>query len=141
MEPFGDRPVLTVDCVLFDERDRLLLVERGHPPFAGQLALPGGIVEGGESVEEACRRETREETGLEVEDLDLVGVYSEPGRDPRGHFVTVAFRARQARGQLRAGSDAAAARFVADWRQVDLAFDHRKIAEEAAALTSHGDRR
>jgi 8-oxo-dGTP diphosphatase len=122
--------------VLFRDDGALLLVERGHPPHQGSFALPGGILEVGESAEEACRREMLEETGIEVSDLRLVGVYSEPGRDPRGHFITIAYLALRATGNVRAGSDAADAIYVEDWRQIDLAFDHDRIAEDATRLAA-----
>ncbi|MGI8725504.1 MAG: NUDIX domain-containing protein [Methyloceanibacter sp.] len=70
-------PALTTDCVIFDDQGRVLLIRRGHDPFKGAYALPGGFVDIGETVEEACRREVREEVGMEVGDLTLVGVYSE----------------------------------------------------------------
>ena len=69
----------------------MLLIRRKHDPYAGCYALPGGFVEIGETVEAACRREAREETGIEVGELRLVGVYSDPSRDPRGHTVSVAY--------------------------------------------------
>lgn len=85
-------PLLTVDCVAFDSRGRVLLIRRGKPPFAGRLALPGGFVDVGETVEDACRREIEEEAGVNVRDLALVGVYSAPDRDPRGHTASVVDR-------------------------------------------------
>ena len=99
-------PALTTDCVIFDSGGRVLLIRRGHPPYAGSYALPGGFVEIGETVEEACRREALEETGIKVDVLRLVGVYSDPARDPRGHTVSVAYvtilpRRRHAKGRLR----------------------------------------
>ena len=76
-------PLLSVDCVVIDASGRVLLVRRGQPPFKGMQALPGGFVEIGESVEQACRRELREETGVRAGSLRLIGVYSDPRRDPR----------------------------------------------------------
>jgi 8-oxo-dGTP diphosphatase len=61
--PFPKTPALTTDCVVIDARHRLLLIRRGHPPFKGRYALPGGFVEVGETVADACRRELMEETG------------------------------------------------------------------------------
>src|SRR5579872_4290316 len=84
-------PAVAVDCVVFDDQDRLLLVGRRRPPFAGQFALPGGFVEYGEETEAAARRELEEETGLVARQLRLVGVYSRPDRDPRGHTISVAY--------------------------------------------------
>jgi 8-oxo-dGTP diphosphatase len=128
-------PALTTDCVIFDARGRVLLVRRGHPPFAGAYALPGGFVEIGERVEEACRREALEETGVEVGELRLVGVYSDPARDPRGHTVSVAYATTLSRtAPPRAGSDAVGAEWIEDWRNVELAFDHAQIVADAEAL-------
>ena len=97
MPAFPKTPALTTDCVVFDAKRRVLLVRRGHPPFKGKYALPGGFVDIGETVEDACRRELMEETGVKVGRLELIGVYSDPGRDPRGHTCSVAFLARVAR--------------------------------------------
>ena len=77
---------MAVDAVLLHE-DKLVLVRRGKPPFRGRYALPGGGVEFGERLEEAVEREVLEETGLESEVMRLLGVYGDPGRDPRGHTI------------------------------------------------------
>jgi len=128
-------PALTTDCVILDGRGRVLLIRRGNPPFEGGYALPGGFVETGETVENACRREVLEEVGIEVGDLRLVGVYSDPARDPRGHTVSVAYLAVLPRASVpRAGSDAAGAEWVEDWRALTLAFDHAQILADAEAL-------
>ncbi len=132
------RPALTVDCVVFalDGGDlKVLLVQRGQPPFEGRWALPGGFVEVGETVEEAAAREAQEETGLRVEILRLVGVYSEPARDPRGHNVSCAFLARPMpeSGRLSAATDATEAGFL-DPSTVELAFDHGRIVADALAV-------
>ncbi len=121
---------LTVDCVVFSG-DGVVLIKRKNPPFRGAYALPGGFVEEVETVEEACIRETMEETGLAIERLRLVGVYSNPGRDPRGRTVSVAFVAEADLGSLQAGDDAADAEVVKDWEHTDLAFDHKKIIADA----------
>ena len=128
-------PLLTTDCAIFNSEGAVVLIRRKHPPFAGAYALPGGFVEVGETVEAACIREVREETGLEVSELTLVGVYSRPGRDPRGHTVSVAFATElPSTAEPRAGSDAASVAWVADWREVRLAFDHAEIVADAIAL-------
>jgi 8-oxo-dGTP diphosphatase len=124
-------PLLTVDCVATDRQGRVLLIRRGHAPFKGRWALPGGFVGLEESVEDACRRELFEETGLTAAKLTLVGVYSKPGRDPRGPTVTVAFRARLVGRAPKAGSDAAGAAWIDDWRGTKLAFDHARIITDA----------
>jgi 8-oxo-dGTP diphosphatase len=124
-------PSVTVDCVVFDGRDRLLLIRRRHPPFAGQFALPGGFVDYGETTEAAARRELAEETGLVARDLRLIGVYSKPDRDPRGHTIGIAYLAAIEDGAPTAGDDAAEAEFRSDWRDLDLAFDHNEIVGDA----------
>ena len=84
-----ETPLLTVDCVVF-QGDRIVLIRRGCEPFKGEYALPGGFVDIGESVEDACIRELKEETGLDVkkDSLKLIGVYSKPGRDPSKHCLS-----------------------------------------------------
>jgi 8-oxo-dGTP diphosphatase len=127
-----ETPKLMVDVVIPSERG-VVLVRRGNEPFKGRWALPGGFVEVGETVEEAADREAAEETGLAVEVARLVGVYSDPERDPRGHYVSVAFIARVLSGDLAAGTDASEVA-VLDPSSVELAFDHRKIIEDALSL-------
>jgi 8-oxo-dGTP diphosphatase len=128
-------PALTTDCVIFDPQARVLLIRRKHDPYAGCYALPGGFVEIGETTKVACRREAREETGIEVGELRLVGVYSDPSRDPRGHTVSIAYATvLSAASSPRSGSDAASAEWIADWRSLALAFDHARILEAAEAL-------
>jgi 8-oxo-dGTP diphosphatase len=128
-------PALTTDCVIFDKDGRALLIRRKNEPFKDAYALPGGFVDIGETVEAGCRREVLEEAGIEVGDLRLVGVYSDPGRDPRGHTVSVAFLALlPSAPRPRAGSDAEAAEWVKDWRKLKLAFDHAQILDDAEKL-------
>jgi 8-oxo-dGTP diphosphatase len=127
-------PSVTVDCVVFDDRGRLLLIRRRNPPFAGQFALPGGFVDYGETTEAAARRELLEETALQAGGLRLVGVYSKPDRDPRGHTIGIAYLAAGVEGVLMAGDDAAEAEYRADWRDLDLAFDHNEIVRDAVKL-------
>ncbi len=132
---FPKTPALTTDCVIFDGKGGVLLIRRKNAPFKGAYALPGGFVEIGETVEAACRREVLEEAGVEVGGLRLVGVYSDPSRDPRGHTVSVAYLAVLPRAATpQAGSDAEDAEWIGDWRQLALAFDHAQILADAAAL-------
>jgi 8-oxo-dGTP diphosphatase len=129
--PFPKTPALTADCVVIDGKGRLLLIRRGHPPFKGQYALPGGFAEVGETIEQTCRRELLEETAIKAGRLELLGVYSDPKRDPRGHTCSVVFMTRVARATPRAGDDAAVAEWVENWWKLDLAFDHNKIVRDA----------
>ncbi len=124
---------LTTGAVLFWDARHVVLIRRGRPPFEGHFALPGGFVEYGERVEAAILREVREETGLEAQIVDLLGVYSDPRRDPRGHTVTIVFVLRRLGGTLRAGDDAREAvrvPFPVD-EALPLAFDHREILRDA----------
>ncbi|GAB2606732.1 NUDIX hydrolase [Streptomyces capparidis] len=126
----------------------VLLIERGWPPHQGRLALPGGHVDPGETSRGAAVRELLEETGVRVAegDLELVGVYDAPGRDPRGRYVTVAYRVSVPDDvTARAGDDAAAVRWLplGQLRGDDLAFDHGEILHAAwrqhlAAETDRG---
>jgi 8-oxo-dGTP diphosphatase len=127
------QPALAADCVVFDRAGRLLLIRRKNPPFQGQYALPGGFVEYGERMEEAALRELREETGIEGKIRRLVGVYSRPDRDPRGHCVSAAYLIDASGGTPVAGDDAAEAEFVADYRKHELAFDHDEVVTDALA--------
>ncbi|MDX2159659.1 MAG: NUDIX hydrolase [Hyphomicrobiaceae bacterium] len=129
-------PLLTTDCVVFDTSGRVLLVRRGSPPFQGQFALPGGFVDVGETVEQACRRELLEETGVKAGKLTLIGIYSDPSRDPRGHTCSAAFVTHVRSPRAKAGDDAAAVEWVEEWRRLDLAFDHKKIIRDAERLVA-----
>ncbi len=125
-------PRLAVDGLLLLD-GRLLTVIRGRPPFEGLHALPGGMVELGEEAETAVVREIDEETGLRVAVGGLVGVYSDPARDPRGHTVSVAYALRKVGGTLRAGSDAARVDLVDPRALPPMAFDHAAIVSDFLA--------
>ncbi len=122
-------PSLTVDTIILF-KNRLVLVTRKNPPYKGKFALPGGFVEIGESTEEAAAREAFEETGLSVKIIKLVGVYSDPHRDPRGHTVSVCYLANGF-GELKSGSDADSAELFELDTIPELAFDHNKIVNDA----------
>lgn len=132
--PKPKTPLLTVDCVIIDAEGRILFVRRRNPPFKGRLALPGGFVDIGETVESAARREVMEETGVAVRKIALVGVYSDPRRDPRGHTCSVAFLARVRKAKAKAGDDAAAVVWLKSPRGRKLAFDHTRIVADALRL-------
>ena len=130
------RPSVTTDIVLLAGREAglsVLLVRRKGEPFAGQWALPGGFLDEGETLQACAARELKEETGVVAPDLTLVGAYGDPGRDPRGWTVSIAFRARVDAEDVTpvAGDDAA----EAGWFVVDalpgLAFDHGRIVADA----------
>ena len=126
-------PEVTVDIVI-ELEDRpgrpVVLVRRGHPPPGH--ALPGGFVDVGETVEHAACREALEETGLEVTLRELLGVYSDPARDPRGHTVAIVYIAT-ARGEPVAGDDAAGILITDPESAPALAFDHDRILADYLA--------
>jgi len=128
-------PRVTVDAFVRDRRGRLLLVKRGRPPFLGSWALPGGFCEYGETTETCCARETREETGVTIDVGRVLGVYSDPGRDPRWHTVTVLYEARPVGGTARGSDDAAEARWFGkkELAGLEFAFDHGMIIRRRLA--------
>jgi 8-oxo-dGTP diphosphatase len=136
-------PRLTVDSWIRDRAGRVLLVQRARPPFRGRWGLPGGFCEWKETTEACCERETLEETGLAVRVRELLGVYSKPDRDPRGHNVTVLYRARPVSGRAKGGDDAADARWFTprELARIPFAFDHREIVMEQLAWDRHRRRR
>jgi 8-oxo-dGTP diphosphatase len=140
------RPAVTVDVVLFTMRSEdlaVLLVKRGGAPFKGQWALPGGFVNPHERLEQAAARELAEETAVTGVPLEQIGAFGDPGRDPRGHTVSVAYLAFviAESHSIEAGDDAA----DATWMKLHdlaldgtkrrgakaLAFDHARIVEVA----------
>lgn len=135
-------PRLTVDAWIRDRRGRVLLVRRGRPPYEGRWALPGGFCDWGETTEECCAREAKEETGLTVKVGALLGVFSRPGRDPRGQTVSVLYACRPLRGTAAGGDDAAEARWFTpkELRRLPFAFDHGRIAK-AQLRPGHRPRR
>lgn len=120
------RPSVTCDGIV-QKDGRIVLIRRRNDPFKGSYALPGGFVEYGERLEDCVVREVQEETGLRTQVVGLLGVYSAPGRDPRGHFVTTVYELRPTGGTLKAGDDAGSA----EWVHLDdlpgMAFDHADI--------------
>lgn len=134
------RPMLTVDVVVIARgAPSVLLIQRANEPFAGRWALPGGFVEEYEPVREAAPRELHEETGLRLSELELLGVYDTPGRDPRGWTVSTAFLARlPERAEVKGADDARDARWFHATELPELAFDHAKIVADALAREAPG---
>ena len=123
-------PLLTVDIVIEmpDRPERpIVLIERRDPPYG--WALPGGFVDVGERLEQAAMREAREETALDVRLVKLLGCYSDPGRDARGHTVSVVYVAT-ASGEARAQDDAKNLALFDARECPALAFDHALIVED-----------
>jgi 8-oxo-dGTP diphosphatase len=127
MEQTPRNPLLTVD-VIIETGGGIVLIERKNPPFG--WAIPGGFVDYGETIEDAVRREAKEETDLDIDNVRQFHTYSDPTRDPRHHTVTVMFIAT-ASGTPKAGDDAGQAGiFTRETLPEDIAFDHRQILED-----------
>jgi 8-oxo-dGTP diphosphatase len=122
-------PKLTVDAVII-RKDEVLLIKRKNPPFRNSWALPGGFVNYGEKTEMAVKRELKEETGIQMKIIRLIGVYSDPDRDPRGHTISIVYQGSWEKGDLIAGDDASEAQFFKLNRLPKLAFDHIKIIND-----------
>jgi 8-oxo-dGTP diphosphatase len=123
-------PKLTADGLILKDK-KVLLIKRKNYPFKGKWALPGGFVEYKEKTEDTAIREVFEETGLKTKINNLVGVYSDPNRDPRGHTVSVIYLLEICGGKLKGSDDASDAKFF-DLNQLPkLAFDHNKIIKDA----------
>jgi len=140
------RPALTVDVALFCARPEglgVLLIRRGREPFKGAWALPGGFVDQDEDLSAAASRELLEETGLEAELGPQLGAYGAPGRDPRGHTVSVVYLAWSAGGAVpvQGRDDAVEATWHDARKPPRLGFDHARVLRDAVAeLEARADR-
>lgn len=124
-----NKPTLTVDIII-EYKNGIVLVKRKNEPFKNFWAIPGGIVEFGEKVENSAIREAKEETNLDVKLNKIIGVYSGPNRDPRGHYISITFIS-EGKGELEAGTDAKEAKiFKINKIPEKLAFDHNKILND-----------
>ena len=129
-------PAATADAVVWTFGPsgwRILLIERKSDPFAGSWALPGGFINPDEPPLLACIRELKEETNVSERDFRDIGVFGDPGRDPRGWTISFAFYTFQLEGELkaRAGDDAERTRWHSMKRLPKLAFDHDRIIAKA----------
>ena len=129
------RPALTVDAVVFRKNKNateVLLIRRKFPPYRGRWALPGGFVEMDETLDDAVRRELKEETGMKDVDLQQLHTFGDPGRDPRGRTVSVIYWGfAGAQNSAVAGDDAARAEWFDLSALPELAFDHDRVVEMA----------
>ena len=128
------RPAVTADCIVMTrETDpKVLLIERGHEPFIGCWAFPGGFMNMDETTEQCAIRELEEETGLKVTDIQQLGAYSKVDRDPRGRTITVAYLAFVDKPlPVKGQDDAAKAQWFSVKELPKLAFDHENIMMDA----------
>jgi ADP-ribose pyrophosphatase YjhB (NUDIX family) len=126
-------PASSIDIIV-RKGNQILLERRAREPFAGLRALPGGHVDYGETVEHTALRELKEETSIEAKLVGILGVYSDPNRDPRGQHVTVVFIADWIDGNPVGGDDAQSAEWLSESElqtpKFDLAFDHRLLLRD-----------
>ena len=127
-------PALAVDAIVV-KNGKILLIRRANEPFKGKWALVGGFVEYGETTENAVKREVEEETGMKVEVKELLGVYSEPKRDPRGHVVSISYIVESKSDEIKINEEVKEARFFSleEIKSMELAFDHAKIIRDYEA--------
>jgi 8-oxo-dGTP diphosphatase len=137
------RPAVTADIAVLrlDELPEILLIQRKDPPFQNLWALPGGFMEMEETLEEAARRELREETGIMAGELIRFDSYDKPGRDPRGRTITQVFVLvwKESMGIPEAGSDAFGLKWFALNQLPEMAFDHREIIRDVISMIRDGD--
>jgi 8-oxo-dGTP diphosphatase len=121
-------PYVTVDMII-ELPDGIVVIERKNPPHG--WALPGGFVDIGESIEDAARREAKEETGLDLEALRQMHTYSDPKRDPRFHTISTVFIARGL-GKPQSGDDAKNLKIVPfeNLLKIEYAFDHKQVIQD-----------
>ena len=128
------RPAVTADCIVMtrEAEPKVLLIQRGNPPFKGAWAFPGGFMNMDESTEQCAIRELEEETGLKVSKVYQIGAYSKVDRDPRGRTITVAYLAIiDASMAVKGQDDAAKAQWFPLSTLPELAFDHDEIMWDA----------
>ncbi|MFX1316685.1 MAG: NUDIX domain-containing protein [Promethearchaeota archaeon] len=127
-----------VDAIIEDGKGNIVLIKRKYPPFKDYYALPGGAIEKGEKARDALIREIKEETNLNIRIIKKIGVYDEPGRDPRGKIQSTAFKCSIVGhiSDMKSGDDAKEVEFVNKERlkDIELAFDHRKMIKDADLL-------
>ena len=136
------RPAVTADCIVMtrEPEPQVLLIQRGHEPFKGCWAFPGGFMNMDETTEQCAIRELEEETGLKVNNLHQVGAYSKVDRDPRGRTITVAYLTIiDAPVDVIGQDDAAKAQWFLINALPPLAFDHEEILKDAIAVYKAND--
>lgn len=130
------KPSVTVDILIINENREFILIKRKNDPYKDFWAIPGGFVDYGETVENAAIREALEETNINVELINIVGVYSNPNRDPRGHTISIVFLASGNMENMKADSDAKDINIfsINDLNKIKIAFDHDKILNDSLNL-------
>ncbi len=133
-------PIPTIDAIIHNDKNQILLIKRKNDPFMDYLSLPGGFVNYGEKVEDALKREVKEEVSLNIEPLEILCVYSDPARDPRDHIMSIVFiclTIDELKG--KAGDDASEIYWINlnELNTFNLAFDHKMILEDYLKWRNH----
>jgi ADP-ribose pyrophosphatase YjhB (NUDIX family) len=126
-------PIPAIDAIIHNEKNQILFVRRTNDPCKNHLSLPGGFVNYGERIEDALRREVKEETSLNIEPLEILGVYSDPDRDPRGHIISTVFVCLimdNLRGKDGDDEDGMCWINLNEIENKTYAFDHKMIIED-----------
>lgn len=140
-------PVPALDFIIINDGDennndsKILLVTRKNDPFKGMLSIPAGFINAGETAEDAMRREAKEETSLVVEPIAILGVYSDPRRDPRLHTLSVTFITRKVQGNEDASDDAAALKWAKTEHELDSLIESKRIAFDHSKILNHFKKR
>ena len=133
-------PAVTTDCVVFGfdgVRLNVLLIQRGNEPYKGSWAFPGGFLNIDEDAPDGARRELLEETGLSVTNVEQLGAFATPDRDPRERVISIAYFTLMRANDVKGGDDAAMAKWFPINKMPELAFDHQQIFEQALERMSH----
>ena len=134
-------PAVTADCIVFNKEGNkifILLIQRKNEPYKDCWAFPGGFINMDESAEDAAIRELKEETGLEVSEIEQLKAFSNPNRDPRERVITIAFIAESRIKDVKGGDDAKDAKWFDISVLPPLAFDHELILKEALERINRG---
>ena len=130
------KPTLTVDVLIPNDKGELLVIRRGHAPYKGMWCWPGGMVDAGETVRNTGIREVKEETRLDVKIDKVLGIYSELGRDPRGHFISIVLLAHPVKGDPEKTAEALDWKWAAQDETFEMAFDHARIRADYQAFAA-----
>jgi len=128
---FGKVPIVAVEGIVIED-DKVAMIKRTSKAFQGYWAIPGGVLEYGERIEDCAVREVLEETGLEVKIKKLFGIYDDPNKDPRGHTVTIVFLCEKIGGELTINEEASEVKWFEKGNLPEkIAFNHREVLKDA----------
>jgi 8-oxo-dGTP diphosphatase len=133
-------PIPTIDAIIHNDKNQILLIKRMKDPFMNLLSLPGGFINSGEKAEDALKREVKEEVFLDVEPLEILGVYSDPSRDPRDHIISIVFICLIMDYLKGKAGDDVSEIYWKNLNELDtfnLAFDHKIILEDYLKWRNH----